>query len=97
MKKIALLITVLCLLVVGCTPGRNTERGKSLHGEVAGFPEGYIHGVMLPANLLISAFDDNANIYEVHNNGYSYNFGFFLGLYLIYGGGIYSMRNKRKK
>lgn len=99
MKKVVLLIIVLCILVVGCSPpGRNTEQGKRpSHGEVAGFPQGYFHGVAMPFSLLASAFDDDTNIYEVHNNGYPYNLGFFMGILLVYGGGTFSITRRKKK
>jgi hypothetical protein len=32
-------------------------------------------------------FNDNVNIYEVHNNGNWYNFGFMLGVACVFSGG----------
>jgi hypothetical protein len=34
-----------------------------------------------------SLFKSNLNIYEVHNNGGLYNFGFLFGLACFFGGG----------
>jgi hypothetical protein len=32
-------------------------------------------------------FNDHVNLYEVHNNGNWYNFGFVFGLSIVFGGG----------
>jgi hypothetical protein len=32
-------------------------------------------------------FSDNVSMYEVHNNGNWYNFGFLLGVGTVWGGG----------
>lgn len=36
---------------------------------------------------MISLFTDRVNIYDVHNNGNWYNFGFVLGAGVLFGGG----------
>jgi hypothetical protein len=48
-------------------------------GRVARSLAGLWHGFILPVTLVISFFDSNVQIYEVHNAGSEYNFGFFLG------------------
>jgi len=35
---------------------------------------------------LISLFTDTVNVYEVHNSGNWYDFGFVFGLSIIFGG-----------
>jgi hypothetical protein len=37
--------------------------------------------------LVISLFVSDLNIYEVHNNGAWYNFGYLFGLMCFFGGG----------
>ena len=44
------------------------------------------HGVIAPITFVISLFSDGVNVYEVHNNGNWYNFGFVLGAVFLIGG-----------
>ena len=75
---------VLVGLLAGCAAGANPVQGT---GESAGFWLGLWHGFIAPITLVVSFFNDQVNIYEVHNNGGWYNFGFVLGASLFFGGG----------
>lgn len=55
-------------------------------GRIAGFWRGLWHGFIAPLMFFVSLFRDDVNIYEVHNNGRWYNFGFVLGLMMSLGG-----------
>lgn len=55
-------------------------------GEIAGFWRGLWHGFIAPFAFITSLFKDNVGIYEGHNNGKWYNFGFILGLMIVFGG-----------
>lgn len=48
-------------------------------GRVARALAGLWHGFITPATLVLSFFNSDIQIYEVHNAGSEYNFGFFLG------------------
>ena len=48
-------------------------------GRVARALAGLWHGFILPVTLVMSFFSSDVQIYEVHNAGSEYNFGFFLG------------------
>ena len=48
-------------------------------GRVARSLAGLWHGFILPVTLVLSFFNSDVQIYEVHNAGSEYNFGFFLG------------------
>jgi hypothetical protein len=61
----------------------NTE---NLEGSIAGFWKGLWHGLILPIAFIISLFKENVGIYETHNNGNWYNFGFLFGLMIVLGG-----------
>ena len=61
----------------------NTE---NLDGNIAGFWKGFWHGLVLPIAFIISLSKENVGIYEIHNNGNWYNFGFLLGLMIVLGG-----------
>jgi hypothetical protein len=52
----------------------------------AGFWLGLWHGLITPVTFVISLFTDHVNIYEVHNNGNWYDFGYVLGLMTAFGG-----------
>ncbi|NPV83824.1 MAG: hypothetical protein HPY46_09635 [Candidatus Aminicenantes bacterium] len=95
MKTIAMVCLLLCvlLLLTGCAPGPNDlEKTPGAKGKVAGFWKGLWHGLISPITFIVSLFSKNVRIYEVHNNGNWYNFGFVLGAGLFLQGGILGTR-----
>ena len=52
---------------------------KNPDAEPAGFWVGYWHGMIAPIAFVISLFNAKVGIYETHNNGKWYDFGFVLG------------------
>jgi hypothetical protein len=46
----------------------------------AGFLGGFWHGLIAPIAFLVSLFHPGVQIYETHNNGRWYEFGFLLGI-----------------
>ncbi len=103
MKKAILLCGLAAALALlgGCAAGPN-DLGKTAdaRGDVAGFWLGLWHGVISPIAFVASFFSSNVSIYEVHNNGGWYNFGFLLGVSCVFGGsggGAASTRSRRRK
>ena len=91
MRRLCLMTLVLVLVVIlsSCAPGPNdAERTPSAKGKVAGFWLGLWHGLISPITFVISIFSKNVRLYEVHNSGGWYNFGFVLGAGLFLSGGI---------
>jgi hypothetical protein len=60
---------------------------ENADGVVAGFWRGVWHGMIAPITFFVSLFNDQVGVYETHNNGNWYNFGFILGLMMSIGGG----------
>ena len=91
MKSSLTLIAVVLLLlnsVAGCAPTSNQYKGTANASDaVAGFWLGLWHGFIAPIVFVISLFKNNVGIYEVHNNGTWYNFGYLFGLACFFGGG----------
>lgn len=88
----------LVLMLASCAPGPNQlEKTPNEKGKVAGFWRGFWHGLISPITFIISLFTKNVRIYEVHNNGNWYNFGFVLGAGLFLQGGILGSRKARRK
>ena len=73
------------LLLAGCAPGPN-NLAQVATPNPAGFWLGLWQGAISPITFLISLFNDHVNIYEVHNNGNWYNFGFMIGVSVAFGG-----------
>jgi hypothetical protein len=89
-SSLALLLVVLLVLGLlgGCAPGSNQYQGTlSRHDGPAGFWLGLWQGFIAPFVLVASLFKCGLNIYEVHNNGAWYNFGYLFGLACFFGGG----------
>ena len=52
----------------------------------AGFWLAWWQGLISPITFVISLFNDEANIYEVNNNGNWYDLGFILGVAIVFSG-----------
>jgi hypothetical protein len=85
--RIAWALLLLALIFLSCAPQQNTFRATPTpDGSVAGFWRGLWHGLILPVSFVISLFSESIGVYETHNNGGWYNFGFVLGALLIFEG-----------
>jgi hypothetical protein len=78
------LMVVLSACAAGANPAIDTP---SADGDVAGFWLGLWQGIIVPIAFIISLFSDTVSIYEVHNNGGWYDFGFVIGAGFFLGGG----------
>lgn len=96
-KTLLVLLSFILMILATCTAGPNTlmNSANSL-GEVAGFWQGLWHGLIAIVTFIISLFNDNVTVYEVHNNGVWYNFGFILGMMIVFGGSGGGACKKRK-
>jgi hypothetical protein len=92
------IIFLLLLFMIACAPGPNDlEKTPNNEGKVAGFWKGLWHGLIAPITFIVSIFSKSVRLYEVHNNGTWYNFGFVLGAGLFLQGGILGSKKARKK
>jgi uncharacterized membrane protein len=74
--------------LAGCAARANpVANTPGADGVVAGFWQGLWHGIICVITFIISLFDPSVGVYEVHNNGAWYNFGFVLGILTVGGGG----------
>ena len=97
MKLATLLLIVLLLLTLAaCAPGPNDQRGTpNAKDAVAGLWLGLWQGFIAPFVFVIAFFKPGLNIYEVHNNGAWYNFGYLFGLMCFFGGGGHKAGRRR--
>lgn len=85
-------LVTLAALLAACAAGPNPEMGVATGtGDPAGFLPGLWHGFIAPITFIISLFTNDVNIYEVHNDGNWYDFGFVLGAGILFGGGFLGM------
>ena len=92
-RPVTILLFAFALFIASCAAGPNELVST---GTVAGFWRGLWHGLIAPVAFLISLFSHNVGVYEVHNNGNWYNFGFILGI-LCHHGGSAAGRNQWRK
>ena len=52
-------------------------------GRIARAGAGLWHGIIAPATLIVSFFNSDVRMYEVHNAGSEYDFGFLLGVAIV--------------
>jgi len=67
--------------------GENS-RFKQPEAKPAGFWAGFWHGNIAGITFVVSLFNKGVSIYETHNNGGWYNFGFLLGVSSLFGSNI---------
>jgi hypothetical protein len=83
-----LLVLMMLNLLAGSAPGSNQFKGTpSEQGSIAGFWLGLWQGFIASFVFVVSLFRTGLTIYEVHNNGAWYNFGYLFGLACFFGGG----------
>ena len=101
MRQISIVVVIGLILVIiaGCAPGPNVMADvPNEEGKVAGFWMGLWHGFASPVMFIISLFNKSVEVYEVHNNGGWYTFGFLLGASVILGGSSGgAARSKRRR
>ena len=83
-----MIVVGIALLAAACSAGVNPDVGSNpaILEHSAGFWLGLWHGFIAPVTFVISLFKDTVNVYEVHNSGNWYDFGFVFGLSIIFGG-----------
>ena len=72
---------IFVFMLSGCFPGDGTNDAAN----TAGFFRGVWHGWIAPLALIVSLFRDTG-IYEVYNNGFAYNLGFYMAVISGFGG-----------
>lgn len=88
-------VLLLALLLTSCAPGANEAQGVAdVSGEVAGFWLGLWHGIIAPVTFFVSLFTDEISVYEIHNSGNWYDFGFVIGAGILVGGGAAGARKR---
>jgi hypothetical protein len=87
------LLILLALVLGACAAGTNEAVDVAdAGGDTAGFFLGFWHGLILPVTFVISLFTDNVSIYEVHNTGNWYDFGYVFAVMAFVGGGCSARR-----
>ena len=96
-KTLALAFMLLLLFTLSCAPGPNRlARTADGEGNVAGFWKGVWHGLIAPVTFIVSLFSEKVSLYEAHNSGGWYDFGFVLGAGLFLSGGIFGHRKRKR-
>ena len=94
MRRILFLLVIMMITIIilsACAPGvtHHTEMRR------AGFFWGIWHGWIAPVSLIWQLFNPEVRIYEVHNNGWWYDLGFYIAI--IGGFGSIAITRRRKK
>lgn len=94
MKQLTIIAVVAVLtlsMIAGCTPNENGRPGRG----PAGFFTGVWHGWIAPISLVWGFFNRSVRIYDKHNTGWWYDFGYYIAVISGFGG--LSLSRKRKK
>ncbi len=98
-KRFLLIVIVLLLVVLLSACGSpNPMTGIPLEetGKVYGFWNGLWDGFTAAFAFIGNLFGGNWGIYEVHNNGGWYNFGFLFGIGALTSGGSSASSSRRR-
>lgn len=90
---IIMLLIMIITVLFGCTAGGERFTAEN----TAGFWMGLWHGIIAVIAFFVSLFNNSVNVYEVHNSGAWYDFGFLLGIVTVWGGGSCTTACTRKK
>jgi hypothetical protein len=90
-RKIGVVLGIAVLLFLAACAGPNSL-AHTPNSYVAGFFMGLWNGMTFLFAFIFSLFNDHIQVYEVHNNGGWYNFGFLLGISMAFGGGSAASR-----
>jgi hypothetical protein len=93
MKRLGLFFIAALLLLAACAPGANVY---AVTDRPPGFWMGLWHGFIAPITFIVSLFSSSVGMYEVHNNGGWYNFGYLIGLGMLHGGGAAGNKARRR-
>ena len=85
------MLVAFSFVLVACAAGPNDAVAVGAP-HLAGFWLGLWHGVISPIAFVVSLFNAHVGIYDVHNSGNWYNFGFMIGLSASLGGAARSGR-----
>jgi hypothetical protein len=67
------------------TPGANPELNTpTANGSAAGLGTGLWHGLISVVTLVMSFFNPEIQMYEIHNTGPLYNLGFLIGAIVLF-------------
>ncbi|UOX90591.1 hypothetical protein MUY14_08190 [Amycolatopsis sp. FBCC-B4732] len=94
---LALLAAGLAVLLTACAPAADVLAGSASQ---PGFWLGLWHGFICPISFVVSLFDDHVGVYEVHNSGHLYDFGFVFGIVLaagVFHGPGYTRRRRTRR
>lgn len=91
-RAVALVILTASSALLACAAGDSRFAGEA----PAGFWFGLWHGVISWVTLVIGIFNDTVKVYEVHNTGGWYDFGFLFGVVAIWGGSSRAYRRDRR-
>lgn len=96
-KRWAVTAAVLAVVwMAACAPGANPMAAHPVEPPPAGFLLGLWHGVIIWVTFIVSLFDHDVSIYEVHNSGWPYNLGFLIGAAGFHGGGAFAGARRRR-
>lgn len=85
-------VVFIAALLIGCEAGDARYTAEA----PAGFLMGLWHGIISVIALIIGIFSDTVQVYERHNTGGWYDFGFLLGVIMIWGSGARAGKRKRR-
>jgi len=92
----AVLTVAAVLVLAACAAGPNPI-AQANQPDAAGFWLGLWQGLISPITFLISLFNHDVNVYEVNNNGNWYDFGFMLGIAMVFSGPASSGRTASRR
>lgn len=90
-------LLLLAVALGACAAGPNPLIHQAAESRgIAGFWLGLWHGLIAWITFIVSLFDPQVSVYEVHNSGWPYNLGFVIGAGAFHGGSGASARRRKR-
>ena len=89
--KVTTFLFLVLFVFISCTPGG----GSSSPDDPAGLFMGIWHGWIAPFSIIMGFFNPEIRVYEIHNTGWWYDFGFYIAIISGFGG--ISLFRKKKE
>lgn len=86
-------LAAIAVTLAGCVAGD----ARFTASTPAGFWVGLWHGLISCITLVVGIFDDGVRMYETHNRGGWYDFGFLVGATSLWGAGSHHAGTKRRR
>lgn len=88
------ILVLILVLIIGLISSCMPNPTEAANPKPSGFFKGVWHGWIAPISLIVGFFNDTTRVYDPHNTGWWYDFGFYMAIISGFGGLSLVRRNR---